>query len=364
MSSIIKPPKVLKVFVNSFDPVEYWSEPGATIDGGANPYDGVPYRWSAILFVEPQAHGDPSTTPPFYYDGLSVHVGDWITTSTNGLALQIVSITSNDGSQVGVVLEDIERYNLLLEPFSASTYGTGQTGQGILFEVGDDGAPILGPIDVNYLSGAVLTDIEARFRYRNLLRSFVRVNQPDHGMAIGDVIRPDHDNPGKFTKALADNNVSSVIGVVTDVNTPGEDWFNFKPLGEIRENVKPDLVGAYGDFFYVDAINPGHLTNVRPNNNARPVFMRLDNANRALLLSTGSNQDTNETKRYNVPSPAGDQVNFTLPVDAETVLWMSINGIENSNYTFDLASKGLVFNPTATGYGVDVTDEVYFIYKS
>ena len=43
---------------------------------------------------------------------------------------------------------------------------------------------------------------------------------------------------------------------------------------------------------------------------------------------------------------------------------MSINGIENKNFTFDVETKAIVFDPVATGYGVDVTDEVFFIYKS
>lgn len=356
--SFVKPPKALPVYVNSYEPDAIWEE-GSPSDQ----YYGYPYRWRANIVVNYQEHGDNDTVIPNSYGSDDVEVGMWLCTSLGGVAVQIVDIVSNSNNQMVVIVEDIERFNIVTEPSSSSTYGSGNVGEGVIFVLGDDGLPILTPVQPIF-SATFVTDLNSRFRYRNLLRSFVRVQQAGHSFVMGDIIRPDFANPGKFIKALADVNVASVIGVVSDVNIPGNDWFNFKPFGEIRENVKPDLVGNYGDFFYVDPVNAGLLTKIRPNNNARPVYMRLETANRALLLSGSENQDKNETKRYDVANPAGDQVNFTLPADAEEVLWMSINGIENSNFTFDPVSKGIVFDPTATGYGVDVTDEVFFIYKS
>jgi hypothetical protein len=311
-----------------------------------------------------QEHGDNETNSPYYYDGNDVVVGDWVTATSGGLALQIVSIVSKDTSTVIAIGEDIERFNLMVEPSSTTSYGAGQTGQGVIFSLGDDGLPVVGPLPEFYLPSNFASDIVSRFRYRNLVRSYVRVNAPGHTMQLGDIIRPDFANPGKFVKAKADANVATVIGVVSDVNTPSDNWYNFKPFGEIRENVQPDLIGNYGDFFYVDPTTPGALTKTRPFNNARPVYMRLENANRALLLTGSENLDHNETQRYDVVAPAADQVNFVVPANAEEVLWMSINGIENKNYTFDVETKAIVFDPVATGYGVDVTDEVFFIYKS
>ncbi len=355
----IKPPKVLKTYVSQFDIDTSFVE-----GGNDDVYNGYPNRWAVTMHVESQEHGDPVTPTPYYYDGNDVKVGDWFSASVGGLAVKIVSISSQSSDTVVAIVEDVERYNLLVEASSVSSFGSGSSGGGVIFELGDDGLPVLSPLPDSYLLTTFATDMMSRFRYRNLMRSFVRVNQPDHSFAMGDIIRPDFANPGRFVKALADVNVASVIGVVSDVNTPSDNWFNFKPFGEIRENVKPDLIGNYGDFFYVDPVNAGLLTKVRPFNNARPVYMRLENSNRALLLSGADSQDKNETQRYDVVNPAGDQVNFTLPADAEEVLWMSINGIENNNFTFDPVSKGIVFDPTATGYGVDVTDEVFFIYKS
>lgn len=358
-ASHVKPPKLIKAAVTNIEVESVW-----TTGPDTDFYYGYPYRWRYTLQVDPQEHGDYSSPNPFFYDGMALQVGDWIAATTGGSANQIMSIESQDSTNVVVVVEDIERFNLYLEPSSNSSYGAGVEGQAIIFQIGDDGLPIMGPLAPNYVSPSMQSDMIARFRYRNLLRSFVRVNAPGHDMKVGDVIRPDFANPGKFVKAKADANVASVIGVVSDVNTPSEDWYNFKPFGEIRENVKPDLVGNYGDFFYVDPTTPGALTKNRPFNNARPVYMRLENDNRAMLLAGSENLDHNETQRYNVVAPAAGQVNFVVPADAEEVLWMSINGIENTNFTFDVDSKAIVFDPVATGYGVDVTDEVFFIYKS
>jgi hypothetical protein len=356
--SFIKPPLALPVYVNSYEPTEIWEE-GSPSDQ----YYGYPYRWRANIAVNYQDHGDNTSAIPNSYSSDDVRIGMWLCGGLGGTAVQIVEIEINLDNHLVVIVEDVERFNIVSEPSSSSTYGSGSVGDGVIFELGDDGIPVLTPVQPLF-APTFVTDLMSRFRYRNLLRSFVRVNQPGHTMQLGDVIRPDFANPGKFVKAKADANVASVIGVVSDVNIPSESWFNFKPFGEIREHVKPDLVGNYGDFFYVDPTTPGALTKTRPFNNARPIYMRLENANRAMLLTGSESLDHNETKRYDVVSPAADQVNFVVPADAEEVLWMSINGIENKNYTFDIATKAIVFDPVATGYGVDVTDEVFFIYKS
>ena len=52
-----------------------------------------------------------------------------------------------------------------------------------------------------------------------------------------------------------------------------------------------------------------------------------------------------------------------MPQEAEEVLVMSINGIENKNYIYDRAINTLTFDPIATGYGVETSDEVIFTYN-
>lgn len=356
---LLLPPKVLKVDVLEISPHSNWNE-----GNESDMFYGFPYKWTYTLNVYSQMHGNPDTTSAFAYDGMSVKVGDWIapTSVTGGIAVQITEIISQDSSNVVVVAEDLERYNLSAEAIDTTSYGSGGTGPGVIFELGDDGLPIIGPLEANYLPATVQGDLTSRFRFRNYDRTFVRIFQPGHPFNVGSVIRPVFSTPGTYELALADGKVGAVIGSVTSVNYPADGWFTYRPMGQVVNNINPPLVGNHGDFFYVDPTTPGVLTKNQPANNARPVYMRLEKETRGILLDTGS-LDTNETKKFDV-APTDGQVEFTLPIDAEEVLYMSINGIENEEFTFDAVSKVLTFDPVATGYGVDSSDEVFFIYKS
>lgn len=353
----ILPPKLLKMTIVSIEPVEYWLD-GATDD----PYYGYAYKWRYTMQVEAQSHGSPNTDIQYFYDGSSVQQGDWFCAGLGGLALQIVTIESQDSSNLVVIGEDVDRFNLFSESIFTSSQGAGPASTGVIFNLGDDGLPMLAGLPQATFGDTFSSDLENRFRYRNLQKTFVRVNQPGHTLLVGDVIRPDYNNVGQFVAALADANIHSIIGTVTSVGIPGDDWFTFRPIGQIVENVSPALVGAFGDFFYVDPTSPGKLTNIKPTNNARPIYMRLEKETRGLLVDRGT-EDYNETQKFDVVVTDG-QTEFTMPVNAEEVLYMSINGIENKDFVFDTTSKALTFDPVATGYGVETTDEVFFIYKS
>jgi len=43
---------------------------------------------------------------------------------------------------------------------------------------------------------------------------------------------------------------------------------------------------------------------------------------------------------------------------------MSINGIENKNFTFDVSTHKVTFDPVKTGYNVDPEDIVIFTYET
>lgn len=196
------------------------------------------------------------------------------------------------------------------------------------------------------------------------MKKFVRVKQPNHGFTVGDIIKPDFANVGQYLKATADSKVNFAIGKVTSVNIPGTTWFTFEPFGKLVDNVSPELDGAYGDMFYLDPLNPGKVTNTRPTANAKPIYLRLETSTRAIQLSLPGEDISGDTQTFKLESVADNQVTFVLPANAMEVLYMNINGIENENFTFDVGSKILTFDPVATGYGVETTDEVFFVYKS
>jgi hypothetical protein len=358
--SNIKPPKVLFVNVTSSNELDYW------FDGdSSDAWYGSPFRWTVNLTVTPQSHSDTATATPMYYTGDDIEVGDWIATGQYGVAVQIVSIVSKSFSSAEVVVEDIDRFNTFADPYQNGTGGV-QTGNGYLFQVSADGDPVLLGIQDGTMPSAYQTDLIGRFSYRNFFNKYIRVNQPGHSFEIGDIVRVTIS--GNFELAAADLRANSAIGIVNSVGIPSDSWFTFRPLCQVINDVEPPLVGSYGDLFFLDPLNPGKLTTTLPEANARPIYMRLDSSDRALLLDAGMFDyvlnNPGETNKYDVEEVTAGQTEFHLPNDCTEVMYMSINGIENENFTFDLLSKVLVFDPVETGYGIDVDDEVFFIYKS
>jgi len=347
------PPRLLQTSLSEVTPTDFWSDsiPGI--------WDGYPFRWQLTMSVIPQTHSSFDTPTPFQYDGNDVRVGDWVG-DANGLVLQIVEIISKDSATVVCKAEDIDRYNTFNDPFVSGT-GSIAAGNAFVFELGLDGAPILQGFPYGAFGNNVVDNIQSRFTFRNTKNEFIRVNQTNHGMSIGDFIKVDDDNEGRY-ELLSASDANLAVGIVTTINIPGADWFTFQPLGKLMENVTPELDGDYGDVFYVDPTAPGKVTNIRPSKNAKPVYIRLDSPNRAFLLNVSVDEDTSN-KVFKVEATL-NQVLFTMPEDAIEVQVMSINGIENTDFTFDETSKVLTFDPVATGYGVDETDEVFFIYLS
>jgi hypothetical protein len=338
----------------------YWNED----DGSGDPFIGYPYRWEVTLNLQPQMHSSPSTPTPFEFNGNDIEVDDWVAGGGGGMSVQVVEILSSSASSVTCVVEDTERFNLFSNP-EQNGLGIFPEGNCIIFKIGDDGLPMLGPVPDGFISTNSINDLEARFLAMNA-DEFVLVKQSSHGMELGDLIYADPVNLGGYLKTDAAN-ISNAVGIVTRINVPGLDYFNYRPLGSLVTRVKPPLAGVHGTIFYADPENAGKLTSSKPLVNPRPIYMRLDRPDRAILIGRPAESNTNsgaETHKYDVEDVASGQTTFTLPDDCREVLYMSINGIENENYTFDTDSKVLIFDPVETGYGVDVDDEVFFIYKS
>lgn len=356
----IKPPKLLQVSVDTVSDYAVWTE--------GDPSDwwfGYAYRWTITATVTPSTHSSDNSINPSYYTAQDINVGDWISTTTNGVAVQITEIIEQGFDNLTAIVEDVDRFNT----FSDNTQnglGGPSAGNGYLFEVSDDGLPILMGVAAGLMPPTFQTDLISRFSYRNIFNKYIRVNQPDHTFTIGDIVRIDND--GIFEAAAADIRANAAIGIVNSIGIPSIDWFTFRPLCQVLNDVMPPLVGTYGQLYFLDPANPGKLTDVLPASNARPIYMRLDTPNRALLLDAGMfdyvDNNEGETNKYDVESVTAGQVTFTMPADCVEVLYMSINGIENENFTFNVSTKVLNFDPIETGYGIDVDDEVFFIYKS
>lgn len=353
---------LLVSILENYEEVAYWEENDNTND----PYVGRTYQWRINLEIQPQFHGNHTTQTPYQFNGLDVQVGDWIASGVIGRALKIVEIESQDYSVATLIVEDYERYNTFNDLMGSGS-GFIDTGNGIIFRLGSEGLPVLGPIPDLYMQDKAVEDLMARFIGRNNVTEFVLVRQENHGLFPGDVIYADFELDYGYKK-VDKANLQRAIGIVTEMGVPGLAYFSYRPLGRLINNVNPPLWGAHGDVFYLNPDDPGQLTTDKPEENPIPVYLQLDLPNRAILLERGVEHGVkvkeSETNKYDVENVDPGQTTFQLPSDVREVLYMTINGIENENYTFDLASKVLVFDPVETGYGVDVDDEVFFIYKS
>ena len=272
------PPRLLISSIPEATPTQYWN-----VDDGSGEYwIGYPYEWEATINVFSQQHGSHLTTTPLQYNGLDVRVGDWFADFITGTAVRITEIVSQNETQVVVILRDVDRFNIFTDPTAQGT-AIG-TGDGAIFQLGDDGLPVLTPMSA--FSAALQQnlawqlDLISRFRYRNYIRSAYPVHQGGHDFAIGDLVRLEPD--GDYVRATASDKAGSIVGSVSAVGIPGPEWFNYRPVGRVVENIQPELPGNPGDLLYVGPT--GALTLVKPGAWAKPVYIRLETGHKGIFL--------------------------------------------------------------------------------
>lgn len=359
----VQTPLLLTCQMSILGEADWWSED----DNTGDPYIGQAYKWNVRLAIDGQYHSNHTTVIPNFFGGLDVKVGDWFASGVGGKANRIIQIDEAGTNELICIVEDYERYNLFTDPVGLGS-GIAPEGLGIIFQIGNDGLPVIGPVPEAYLSSATADDLIARFMARNTVRDYVLVRQELHGLSPGDVIYADFEADVGYKKVTAAN-FSRAIGIVTEVGVPGLHYFSYRPLGRLINNVNPPLWGNHGDIFYLDPNEPGMLTLDKPGVNPIPVYLQLDLPTRAILLErgvepAGPSATEGETNKYDVTVETPGQTTFVMPDDADEVLYMAINGIENKNFTFNKTTKVLIFDPVETGYGVDNEDEVFFIYKT
>lgn len=349
----IKPSRLLQITTTLVYDNDYWFD-------AVNPsmWDGTPYRWNVIGIINVQIHSSDQTRTPFSYNGQDVAIGDWFTDSS-GRAFKIIEISDNSDGNFTCVIEDVDRFNVYNDT-TISGYGGPTSPVCFIFPLSENGLPNLGQLPSGYLSAEALAALESRFISRNYQNDFIRVYQTNNGFSVGDFIKIDEEAEGRY-ELCPSSEINLAIGVVNGINVPGTDWFTFKALNEIVEDVQPPLVGEYGDIFYMDPANPGKVTGIKPAINARPVYIRLETENRAVRLNAITDSNT-ETHVLKISGHVDNQVEFQMPSTAADVTLMSINGIENTNFTFDAVTKMVTFDPVATGYIVEASDEVIFTY--
>ena len=246
-----KPAKVLTISISSIANKEQWPHNDGAGDkwysGGSNPKY---YQWTMQASVSPQTHGSHLTRKDFEYNGLDIQVGDWIAEATTGLCLKIVSISSKTSSSITFVAEDWLRYNTFR---SASGSGVIGSGNAVVFQLNENGHPMLDPIPASIASGTFYQNINSRFQYLNPQMHYV-LDQTAHGFSAGDVISITGSGFVKTTTATA----NKTIGTVTNPG-PGPNQFMMRPNTRIID-FNPAIPGSVGDFVYTDDSTAGGLT--------------------------------------------------------------------------------------------------------
>ena len=246
-----KPAKVLSVTVNSIANNAQWPHNDGAGDkwwsGGSN---AKYYRWDVGITVTAQAHGSHLTRKDFEYNGLDVQVGDWIAEATTGICCRIVSISAKTATSCTLVVEDWLRYNTFRSAGGSGIFGTGQA---VIFQLNENGHPMIDPVPASIAGSTFYQNINSRFQYLNPQMHYV-LDQTNHGFSSGDVISITSSGFAKTTSSSA----NKTIGTCTNPG-PGPNQFMLRPNTRIID-FNPAIPGSVGDFLYTDNSTAGGLT--------------------------------------------------------------------------------------------------------
>ena len=324
-----KPAKVLTIDITSIANKEQWPHNDGAGDkwysGGTNPKY---YQWTMQATVNTQAHGSHLTRKDFEYNGLDIQVGDWIAEATSGLCLKIVSISSKTSSSITFVAEDWLRYNTFR---SASGTGVIGTGNAVVFQLNENGHPMLDPIPASIASGTFYQNINSRFQYLNPQMHYV-LDQTSHGFSAGDVVSITSSGFAKTTASTA----SKTIGTVTNPG-PGPNQFMLRPNTRIID-FNPAIPGSVGDFLYTDNSTAGGLTTTSTSGKIQ--FLKIADAIPTSV--TGSVVDPTATANDVI------EINETAVTLTGGALSQSITDINGSTSTHGVTASSSPSPSTAT----------------
>lgn len=155
--TIQQPPRLLKGFL-------IFSGYGTNINDSTNPLNGKAETWKYDVTITASSTSYPGPRNDYQYNGLDVEIGDWISSSIGGKALQIISIESQAFDKISVTVQDIGNYNAL-----GDTTGNGDgsllPGNCYVYQTTTGEMPVLTP-EISGLFGATFgVDLISRFQY-------------------------------------------------------------------------------------------------------------------------------------------------------------------------------------------------------
>lgn len=289
--TVFNPPINLKGYLEFQDYVAYWED-----DGTNDPLAGYPYKFKVKINTEYQTHGSPFTPTQYFYSGLDVTTDMWVFSGNqlNGFAWRINEIEESTDGYIVAVIEDVERYNMLNDVYQSG--GTVGNGDCMIFGLDEYGKPVLNNMPGNYFDSTTFPGIASRFSHLNPKTALVPVVQAGHGLVIGDMIVLQPNGTFLAVAATPDSKeaLNRIVGQVTQVKD--SDNFDYKPRGEVRENVSPNFPAdsVPGQLIYLDPVSPGKLTATRPSKLATPIYIRLESNTKGIYMGAGSGGGVDE----------------------------------------------------------------------
>lgn len=265
-------------------------------DGTSDPYwaggfTPKPYRWELDVTITTQNHGSHLTRSPNVYTGLDVKVGDWIAGAADGVALQIISIRSKTDSTMTCVVEDIYRYNTFRSALGDGLFSV--PGDAIIFELNDDGDPMIDPIITSAVGVTSFTaNLISRMKAFHL-EDVQMFEQTAHGFSEGNLISMD--SSGNFVKTDS-TTMDRIVGTVYD-DGPGPNNFLLKPTTKISNRHEPALPGTAGDFIYASTALGTDLTTTKTSHAA---FIQLSDAIATISDGSVANGTTTTGAQMNI----------------------------------------------------------------
>ena len=324
-----KPAKVLSLSVTGINNEARWTHNDGQGDkwysGGSNPKF---YQWEVVATVSAQTHGSHLTRKDFEYNGLDIQVGDWIAGATTGICNRVVSISSKSATAVTMIVEDWLRYNTFRDTNGNGIFGVGQA---VVFQLNENGHPMIDPVPASITSGTFYQNINSRFQYLNPQMHYV-LDQTGHGFSPGDVISITGSGFAKTTSASA----NKTIGTVTNAG-PGPNQFMLRPNTRIID-FNPAIPGSVGDFIYTDNSTAGGLTTTSTSGKIQ--FLKIADA--IATSVTGSQVDPTVT--------ANDvlEINETAVTLTSTTLTQTIADINGGTSTHGVTASSSPSPSTAT----------------
>ena len=356
MMRINVPAKTLVAHISSSAATEKWPYNDGLGDpywaGGTNP---KPYRWELTMSIDTQFHGSHLTREPNVYTGLDIQVGDWLAGAGDGTSLKIISIRSKTDSTLTCVVEDVLRYNTFRSSLGDGLFSL--PGEAIIFELNEDGDPVIDPISAGAVGAFHREDVWL-------------FEQASHGFAEGNLISIN--SSGSFVRTSS-STLNRIVGTVND--TVGTDAFLVRPVTKILENYEPAMPGSKGSYIYASTSSGSDLTTTKT---AVLSFLQLTDSVPTVTDATVANATTttgNQIKINGTTITLNNNGGGTESIDdvvADINLQSGTTGVTASKVTIARTSLTLVYGVVAAiispaitlnGSAVTFSDDSYGQYE-